>query len=246
MEDAKRIAVPDSTLFDQLGWNSMQQQVINRYKDKMDFIADLGSPTMSFHVSMRGIENALFDLILDPPLVHAVMSKGARISIAKGKYWLDHGFTILRLNDSAGTMTLISPAHWKEFVFPYFKEICAELHAYNKRAKIYCHICGNILPICDLLVDSGLDCIGPLDPLGVSVKDVADRVGNSVALMGGVNTLSLLQNTPAGICDEALTCIDSAYPESFILGSGCAVPRNCPQNNLKALKTASSLHSKRT
>ena len=30
---------------------------------------------------------------------------------------------------------------------------------------IYCHICGNVLPVVELLVDAGLDCIAPLDRL---------------------------------------------------------------------------------
>ena len=84
----------------------------------------------------------------------------------KAKLNLDMRIKILRLNDSVGNMSVISPAHWRRFVFPHIREVCSAIHDYDKDAKIYCHICGNVLPIAEDLVETGLDCIGPLDPLG--------------------------------------------------------------------------------
>ena len=45
------------------------------------------------------------------------------------------------------------------------KDVCDALHAYDTETRIYCHICDDILPIAGDLVDTGFDCIGPLDPL---------------------------------------------------------------------------------
>jgi uroporphyrinogen-III decarboxylase len=236
LKDANSIAVPDAKVFDYLGWNKNQQTVIDEFGKHLAIIGDCGSATMSYYIRFRGIENALFDLIENPLLVHTVMEKGAQTAIAKGKYWLDMGIDILRLNDSAGNMTLMSPAHWRQFIFPYLKIVCDELHNYNKKALIYCHICGNILPIAEHLAEAGFDCIAPLDPLGgFTVRDIRDKVGNKVSLMGGVNTLSLLHNTPEQITQEAIECINGAGKNGFILGSGCVVPRDCPIENIEAL-----------
>ena len=43
--------------------------------------------------------------------------------------------------------------------------------------KIYSHICGNVLPVIDDLVDAGIDCIGPLDPLGRLHREAGARKG---------------------------------------------------------------------
>jgi len=240
MKDAERIAVPNAQVFDDLGWGDRQRQVIEEFGEEMCFIGDCDSATMSFYVVFRGIENAMYDLITQPKLVHAVMEKGTQVAIARGKYWLDNNIQVLRLNDSMGNMSLISPQHWNEFIFPYIKTVCDELHSYKRDALIYCHICGNVLPIVELLVESGLDCIGPLDPLGgFTVKQVRDKVGSSVSLMGGVNTLTLLQGTPNDVKAEAIQCIEGAGDKGgFVLGSGCVVPRDCPVENLLALVQA--------
>ena len=241
IEDVKAIAVPDSNVFNQLGWAKRQKAVIDEFGNNLHFIGNCDSATIAFYIAFRGMNNAMMDLVMQPGLVHAVLEKGTQIAINKGKYWLDMGINVLRLNDSAGNMSLISPQHWKEFVFPYIKTICTELHKYNKNAIIYCHICGNVLPIIDLLVEAGLDNIAPLDPLGgFTVKQAREKAGDSVSLMGGVNTLTLLNGTPKEVMNEAFECMAGAGSKGgFILGSGCVVPPNTAKENINALIEAS-------
>ena len=151
---------------------------------------------------------------------------------------------MLRINDSVGSMSVISPRHWREFVFPHLKDLCGTLHAWCPGARLYCHICGNVLPIVEDLVEAGLDCIGPLDPLGgFFPAEVRARVGDAVALMGGVNTLTLLRGTPAEVLAAARACIRQAGERGgFLLGSGCVVPRGAPRENLLALAEAARRH----
>lgn len=94
--------------------------------------------------------------------------------------------------------------------------------------------------ILDDLLATGLDCIGPLDPLGgMRVDDVRRRVGDRVSLMGGVNTLSFLCMTADEIEAEAGKCIAGAGRNGgYILGSGCVVPRATSRENLLALRRA--------
>jgi hypothetical protein len=240
VEEAKEIAVPDANVFDSLGWKNNQQAVIDEFGESLALIGDCDSATMSYYLRFRGLEQAMFDLIEEPELVHAVMEKGVQTSIARGKYWLDMGINVLRLNDSAGNMTLMSPTHWREFIYPHIKTVCDELHSYNKNAILYCHICGNVLPIARDLVAAGFDCIAPLDPLGgFTVADIRAQVGQTASLMGGVNTLSLLQHSPDQVFQEATECIKQSGGNGFVLGSGCVVPRDCPAENLLALVEAS-------
>ena len=143
---------------------------------------------------------------------------------------------MLRINDSAGNMSVISPEHWRAFVRPGLRDLAAELHRHEPACRLYCHICGNILPILEDLMESGLDCIAPLDPLGgFSVAQVREVVGDRVALMGGIDTQSFGRSTPAEIIAEARRCVEGSGGRGFILGSGCAVPRTAPPENLRAV-----------
>jgi hypothetical protein len=242
--DARRIAVPQPSLFDQLGWGERHEQVRRRVGDRLALIGDCSAATIAFYIYFRGLEQAMFDLTEQPQLVHATLEKGVAIAVAKGKYWIDRGLKILRLNDSAGNMSLISPRHWREFVFPHLKVVCEELHAYDPRVRIYCHICGNVMPVARDLVEAGLDCIGPLDPLGGSTcEQMRQTVGQRVSLMGGVDTSSFVNATPEKLMAEAKRCIQAAGREGgYVLGSGCVIPRSAKRENLEALVEAARLH----
>jgi len=236
--DAKRISVPDRNLYESLGCGHMLRRAVADYGDRIALIGNCVSPTLAFYVYFRGMEQGLIDLIDDAPLVHAVMEKGEAFAIERGKFKIDAGIRILRLNDSAANMSVISRPHWKQFIFPHFKVVCDELHRYCPDVKIYCHICGNVLPIMDLLVETGLDCIGPLDPLGgFTVADARRAVGNDVVLMGGVNTQSFVRSTVGEIQAEARQCIAEGAVAGgrFVLGSGCVIPRHARRENLEAI-----------
>ena len=75
--------------------------------------------------------------------------------------------------------------------------------------------------------------------------DVRGRVGNAVALMGGVNTLTFVQGTPADILQESKACIQQAGEQGgYILGSGCVVPRDTKKEHLLALREAAETYGK--
>jgi hypothetical protein len=240
MADAKRICVPDKSYYTELGWGQRQQGVIQRAGDRIAIIGDCNSATLAFHENLRGMDQAMFDLIDEPELVHAVMDKGLAIAIEKGKFNVDLGLRILRLNDSIANMSVISPSHWRQYIKPRITEFCTELHRYEPSVRIYCHICGNVLPVLADLVETGLDCIAPLDPLGgFTCRQAREAVGQDVALMGGVNTMSFLDKSPDEIAQEARECMDGAGRHGgFILGSGCVVPRDARVDTLVAVAAA--------
>lgn len=240
-DDARSIAVPTAAYYEELGWGARLEPYLGpRTGGGPAIVGDCSSGTMAFVVCMRGMTRALMDLIENQALVHRIMEKGVAIAVEKAKFNIDRGLRVLRLNDSVGNMSVMSPQHWREFVAPHMSDFCTEVHRYRPEARIYCHICGNVLPIAEDLVKTGLDCIGPLDPMGgLTPGDMRHRVGSSVALMGGVDTLSFLNKTPEEIVEEGRRCIEEAGADgAFILGSGCVVPRAAPLEAVAALRTA--------
>ena len=244
--DAGRIVVPPKRYYEEIGCGDRLERLGEELGQEVAVLGDCSSGTMAFLVCLRGMTQAMVDLIDEPALVHRIMEKGIEIAVEKAKFNIDRGIEVLRLNDSVGNMSVMSPAHWREFVFPRMKAFCDEVHAYSPRARVYCHICGNVLPIAEDLVAAGLDCIGPLDPLGgFTPAQVRDRIGNAVSLMGGVNTLSFVNGTPEEVLAEARRCIEEAGAEGgFILGSGCVVPRAALKENLLALREAAERYGR--
>jgi uroporphyrinogen-III decarboxylase len=239
VEDIKRVAVPDKSLYEQIGFGRLQRELIQKVGDDIALLGDCGSATLAFHVLFRELSLALMDLLENPKLANAIMDKGVEHAIQKGKFHIDCGLRMLRLNDSIANMSVISPQHFREFILPHMKTVCDELHHYQPDVRIYCHVCGNVMPIMDDLIATGLDCVGPLDPLGgFTCADARQAVGDRIALMGGVNTLSFINSTPEQLIDEARICIEGAGRTGYILGSGCVVPRTARKENLLALSEA--------
>jgi hypothetical protein len=238
--DVRRMAAPDKSFFESAGYGRLLRESIAYAGDRVGLCGDCDSATLAFAASFRGMQQTLLDLIDRPGLVHAIMEKGTALAVERGKLNLDAGLRILRLNDSVANMSVISPRQWREFVFPYVKTVCGELHAYSPGAAVYCHICGNVLPIVGLLVEAGFDCIAPLDPLGgFTVADVRCAVGDEIVLMGGVDTLSFVRSTPEEIRREAARCIEQGDRDGrYILGSGCALPRASKLENILAFVNA--------
>ena len=240
IEDAQRMYIPTPEDYRSFGWEQRMREQQEIAGNRLEIIGDCDCPTLAFYIAFRGMDNALMDMIDNPDLVEAVMDKATSIAIERAKFNLDIGLKILRLNDSAGNMSVISPSMWRQFIKPRFQRFCSEVHAYDSNARIYCHICGNIMPIIDDLVETGLDCIAPLDPLGgFTAAQAREKVGSKVSLMGGVNTLSFINSTPEQIMEESRLCIEGAAEKGgYILGSGCVVPRSAKKENLLALVEA--------
>jgi uroporphyrinogen decarboxylase len=67
------------------------------------------------------------------------------------------------------------------------------------------------------------------------VAQARELVGGHAALMGGIDTQSFVRSTPAQIVTEARRCVEGSGSRSFILGSGCVVPRTARPENLRAI-----------
>ena len=58
---------------------------------------------------------------------------------------------------------MVSPKHISKFIAPYTKKMVDLAHSYN--IPVIKHTDGNIWPIMDILIDTGIDGINPFDPL---------------------------------------------------------------------------------
>ena len=239
--DLKRFKIPSKADYDRI-FGSQVEDAIKIAGDTCCPIGWAGNGPLQFCIYMLGMEEALMSLYSDPDLVHKLMDIAAEIIIVQAEFLIDKGIRVLRLGDSAANMSVISPEMWRIFIKPQFKKICGKIHEYCEEVKIYCHICGDILPVIPDLIESGIDCIACLDPLGnVTVEKARSIAGPDFMLMGGVNTLSFINKTPDEIVKEAEQCIREGFKDGrhYAVGSGCVIPRHATAESLKALTIAS-------
>ena len=193
-----------------------------------------GGITMNTYTALRGRSQAMIDLIERPDFVHAAMDMQAEAMIVRAERLLTTGIDVLYIGDPAASASLISPRHFERFCLPAYQKFCR--HFVGRDVVIYIHVCGNSRPILEMLADTGADVVEPLDPLGgVSVADAKVRIGGRVALMGGVNTVTLASGSPADVRSEAIRKCREGGPHGYILAAGDMVPPDTSLANLQAL-----------
>ena len=176
----------------------------------------------------------MVDFYERPDFVSAVIDMQAETMIKRAEKLLLTGIDAFYLNDPAASASLISPKHFEQFCMPAYQKFCK--HFKNIDILIYMHICGKVGPILEMMAESGVDAIEPLDPLGgIDVANVKARVGDQVALMGGVNTLTLSDGTVEDVYTESIRKCREGGPVGYILAAGDMVPPKTPLENLQAM-----------
>jgi len=237
IEDLKSIPVVEcGNLLETDSFCILKEKVEQAKKDYNFFVASAPPGfTVNYLSYIRGKSMALMDLIEKPELVNAIMDKALAISIEHAKALIKCGVDALYIGDPIASASVISPSTFKKFCFPRFKAFCDYFKNYD--ILTYLHICGNCTPLLDMMADTGVNCIEPLDPLGgVKIEEVKKRVGNRVSLMGGVNILTLLNKNPDLVYEESINCCEKAGKNGgYILAAGDMVPDFSPEENIKAM-----------
>lgn len=189
---------------------------------------------MNTYNKLRGPEQAMIDLFDRPEFVSAVIDMQTKTMIQRAEKLLTTDIDALYLGDASASASLISPKHSERFCLPAYQEFCR--HFKDRGILIYIHICGKSSPILEMLADTGAHAVEPLDPEGgVSVADAKHRIGDKVALVGGMSTLTLSSRTPEEVRAEAIQKCREGGPHGYILAAGCMVPPRSPLENLQAM-----------
>ena len=133
----------------------------------------------------------------------------------------------------------MSPRHFKEIIYPVMKRVYKSWHSYG--LPIIKHCDGNIYPIMDLLIDTDIDCLHPIDPTaGMNLAKVKKEYGDKICIMGNVNCAgNLVFGTKEDVIEEVKHCIDVAAPGGgYILSSSNSIHRSIkPENYIAMINT---------
>jgi uroporphyrinogen decarboxylase len=174
----------------------------------------------SIAAHLRGIENLIHDTFKDPGFVHELLDFCITVAKTVGDALLATGAG-LSYSEPTGSCSVISPSIYRKFI----KDRHVELMRYfrEKRAAVTLHICGNIDPIMEDVVEAG--------PAAVSIDSVSSLAkmvrifDRRTVIIGNVDTSAFESGSRERI--EVLTraCIDTAAATgAFILSSACEVP----------------------
>jgi len=177
---------------------------------------------------LRGVENAMLDLIDRPDLFIEAGEIIVRNAITFAVAQIKAGADMIGVGDSAAS--LIAPHMYAELVLPLQQKLFAAIHEAGAAVKL--HVCGNITNIVQHMAKSGTDIID-VDWM-VPLEKAREFAGSRITLCGNFNPAGVLfEGSPEEVAEAARQCLKTGG-DRFILMPGCEVPPATPEQNIRA------------
>ncbi len=193
-EDLKHYTPPDPNADDVLG---SIPEVVGRYKGKKAITAICRDAFFN-PAFLRGTQQFLMDMVDHPKLVHELIDVCLSYDIPAMQRMVAAGMDVVVFGDDYAdkNSTLMSPRHFKEYILPGLKR-CVDA-AHEAGAYVIKHTDGNIMGVIDMIVQTGIDALNPLEPqAGMDIGLVKERYGDRIALVGNIDCGYILSQAPA-------------------------------------------------
>lgn len=192
-EDLRRYEPPDPEADDVLGH---LPEIVARFKGQKAITAICRDAFFN-PAFLRGTTQFLMDMVDNPRLVHELVEVALSHDIRAMQRMIEVGVDVVVFGDDYAdkNSTLMSPAHFREFVLPGLKR-CVDA-AHDAGALVVKHSDGNIMPVIDMIVDTGIDALNPLEPqAGMDIGYMKQKYGDRIALVGNIDCGYLLSEAP--------------------------------------------------
>jgi uroporphyrinogen decarboxylase len=144
------------------------------------------------------LDDFLVFMVEDPRLVHAVLDMVNEFAIALARRAIRAGAEVIMVGDDIAYRSgpMISPLMYDTFIRPRLERIVRAIH--QEGALAVKHSDGNLWPIMDMLVSTGIDGLNPFEPAaGMDIGEVKRKYGNRVCLLGNIDCGELLSRRSA-------------------------------------------------
>ena len=191
--------------------------------------------------NLLGYEHLFMAIASDPRLVKGLVDLSVEINLKLAKEAVKRGVKIIFTGDDFAydQGLLISPKSFNEVFKPGFVKVIKGF----KDLGLYVikHTDGNIWSIIDMIVDSGIDCLDPIDPsAGMDILTVKRKYGNKIAIKGNIDCAQTLPfGTREEVIEETKKCLhDGALGWGYILSSSNSIHSSVkPENYVVMLET---------
>lgn len=195
--------------------------------------------------NLRGYEQLLMDLVIDPRFVEALMERVLEINLALAERFLEEAgpyIQIFRTADDLATQSglLMSLKMYRSRLKPFHRKYFDFLKSHTSAAILY-HSCGNITDLIDDLVEIGVDAINPVQVSAMpETATLKSRFGGKITFWGGIDTQRVLPcGSVSDVTEEVRRRIRDLGPGGgFVLGAVHSIQSDVRPENILAMADA--------
>lgn len=191
---------------------------------------------------MRGMENALMDVVANAGFLEAALDQIDAIQTAMLKAFLTQlgdDLDLVFISDDMGSQEsmLFSLEHWNRFLRPRLERWCRLIHEHDR--KVIFHTDGAVRDLLPGLIASGVDVLNPIQHVcpGMERSALKRDFGEDLIFYGGVENQDVLPHgTPAQVREEVLACLQTLGAGGGYIACSCHnVQPGTPVENVLAL-----------
>ena len=222
----------DPADFDLTCFNAFND-VIDEFSDERFVLAPGYLYTM---ILLGGMEKGLIEYIANPELVKSAARHYLAHDNAMSEKIFRPGFSGVLLGEDYGTTRapIISPDMFREFCLPLIKARCQNVRQYVD--YIFLHSCGNTLPLIDMLIEAGIDCLQSLQAdAGMDIGKLHEKYSDRIVFWGGISVEILLTGSAADVRKNVRQACKKAKAGGIILGPSHSISYGVPYDNFMTM-----------
>ena len=212
-------------------------KLVKEHGSNYSIHGEITSP-FDYYLDLFGHQEALMGLIDYPEKAKLVLRHYTKLIVELAKDMCKTGVDAIKISSPFAGAGFISPDDYKQFVYPFEKEIVEIIREDN--VHVYIHTCGAVNDRLEVMFQTGatgIECLDP-PPLGnVELEDAKKRIGQKGFIKGNIDSINLLLN---GTEDEIISDISKRIEigsknGGFILSSACSIAPNVKRKNIQLI-----------
>jgi MtaA/CmuA family methyltransferase len=244
LADVGRLKLPDPSKDGRLPvWLEATRKLVSRLGDRVFVMGRADQGPFSLACLLRGPQQFMMDLMDEEqhPAIHQLIDFCRQACAIFAKAQKAAGAHATSIGDAFAGPNLISPQMYRQFALEPAKKLTREVQASGIPFSI--HICGNTNGIIADMASTGAKILEVDWKLDMAAARKA--VPMSTVLMGNVDPSDpLVLGSPQQVDAAAKKVIESTGGRGLLLSSGCAIGRNTPPDNFRALVAAADRYGR--
>ncbi len=180
----------------------------------------------------------LMMLLLEPELIADIIDMVVETYMGFAKEAVRRGCKVIFTGDdyASSTAPMMSPEVFRNLFYPQLKRIMTGYKGLG--LFVIKHSDGNIMPLLEMIMDTDIDCIDPIDPIGgMSLEYMKKTYGGRFCIKGNVQCAgSLSVGTVEDVIEETKQCLKTAMPGGgYICSSSNSILKSVKPENYAAM-----------
>jgi len=224
---------------DEYDWNDYEKRVkALKAQDLVVASADIEETVFETAWYLRGMENFLVDMAINPEFAHYLMERITGVSCEFARRLALAGCDILRLGDDVSTQRgmMMSVETWREFIKPRLARVIDTAKNVKPDILIFYHGDGNLYEIIPDLVEIGVEILNPVQPECLDPIAIKKEFGNKLSFWGTLGTQTTMPfGSPQEVSDSCSKMIQEVGKGGgLILSPTHMLEPEVPWENIKA------------